>query len=257
MSQPSIAELGRKLANAGKLEMRPVCVYGADVVPCESIAAAKVNRCLSDAIFDLSLSKDHPPIYLGENMLEGVCPGGQSWLGYAPFNPHIKDFISTGSPEYRNGVAEYYKTSPEIAERSIQAIGNLTPLGKYTVISGCDNLPFGDPGVKAIVCFGSAEQIRNLCGLVHFRSTKPFSSTVIPWGSGCANMITYPAGIAENAPDSAAFVGPVDPTGNDRFPESHMLIGIPIKIARGMCEDLDDSFIMKKPTLAHPEKRKP
>ncbi len=254
MSSLSIAELGKKLVHAGRLEMRPVCVYGADVVPCESIAAAKVNRCLSDGIFDLSAKKDHPPMYLGENMLDGVCPGGRAWLGYAPFDPNIKYFISTGSPDYRRGAAEYYKADPETAERSIQAIGKLTPLGKYTVISGCDDLPFGDPGVKAIVCFGTARQIRNLCGLVHVRSTRPFTSTIVPWGSGCANMITYPAGIAENAPDSAAFVGPVDPTGNDQFPESYLLIGIPIRIARRMCDDLDDSFIEKNPDVAYPKK---
>ncbi|MDD1769221.1 MAG: DUF169 domain-containing protein, partial [Methanomassiliicoccales archaeon] len=129
------------------------------------------------------------------------------------------------------------------------------PLGKFTVISGCENLPFGDPGVKAVVCFGNAEQIRNLCGLIHFRSTRPFSSTIIPWGSACATMISYPAGIAENAPNNAAFVGPTDPTGNDRFPESHLVIGIPIKIARNMCDDLDGSFIMKKPGLAYPRRR--
>jgi hypothetical protein len=255
MSELSIADIGKKLTKAGRLEMRPLCVYGADVVSCESVAAAKVNRCLSEAVLEISVKKDMPPMYLGENMLEGVCPGGQSWLGYTPFHPHLKDFISTGSPEFRGGMAEYYKASSEIAEKSIGAVGKLTPLGKYVVISGCENLPFGDPGVKAIICFGSAQQIRNLCGLIQFRSTRPFNSIVVPWGAACATMLTYPAGIAEKAPDGAAFVGPTDPTGNSRFPESHLVIGIPIKIARQMCEDLDDSFIVKKPGLAYPRRR--
>jgi len=255
MSELSVADIGKKLTKAGRLEMRPLCVYGTDAVPCESVHAAKVNRCLSDAIFEMALKKDMPPIYLGEDMLEGVCPGGQSWLGYAPMNPHIKDFISTGSPEFRKGAAEYYKASPEVAERSIEAIGRLTSIGKYTVISGCEDLPFGDPGVKAIICYGSAEQIRNLCGLIHFRSTKPFSSIVVPWGASCATMVTYPSGMAENAPEDVAFVGPTDPTGNDFFPVSHLVIGLPIKVARHMCEDLENSFIEKKPGLAYPEHR--
>jgi hypothetical protein len=255
MPELSIAEVGKKLTRAGRLEMRPLCVYGADKVPCESVAVAKVNRCLSDAVFEMAVKKDVPPTYLGENMLEGVCPGGQSWLGYAPFNPHIKDFISTGSPEFRGGMAEFYKASPEIAEKSLEAVGKITPLGKYTVMSGCENLSFGDPGVKAIICFGSAEQIRNLCGLIYFRSTRPFNSIAVPWGAACATMLTYPARIAEKAPDGAAFVGPTDPTGNSWFPESHLAIGIPIKIARQMCDDLEDSFIAKKPGLAYPRKR--
>ena len=251
----SIADIGKKLAKAGRLEMRPLCVYGADIAPCESVAAAKVNRCLSEALLEMAVKKDMPPIYLGENMLEGVCPDGQSWLGFIPFHPHLKDFISIGSPEFRGGMAEYYKANPEVAEKSMEAVGKLTPLGKYTVISGCDHLPFGDPGVKAIICFGNAEQIRNLCGLIHFRSTRPFSSTVVPWGPACATMIAYPAGIAEKAPDGAAFVGPTDPTGNAWFPESHLVIGLPIKVSRQMCEDLKDSFIEKKPSLAYPKRR--
>jgi len=251
----SIADIGKKLAKAGRLEMRPLCVYGADIAPCESVAAAKVNRCLSEAILEMAVKKDMPPIYLGENMLEGVCPGGQSWLGFIPFHPHLKDFISIGSPEFRGGLAEYYKANPEVAEKSMEAVGKLAPLGKYTVISGCDHLPFGDPGVKAIICFGNAEQIRNLCGLIHFRSTRPFSSTVVPWGPACATMIAYPAGIAEKAPDGAAFVGPTDPTGNAWFPESHLVIGLPIKVSRQMCEDLEDSFIEKNPSLAYPKRR--
>ncbi|MGD0057470.1 MAG: DUF169 domain-containing protein [Methanomassiliicoccales archaeon] len=254
MSSLSIAEIGKKLTKAGRLKMRPLCVYGAAVVPCESVAAAKVNRCLSEAVLEIALKHGMPPIHLGENMLEGVCPGGQSWLGYIPFHPHLKDFISVGSTEFRGGVAEYYKASREVAEKSMEAVGKLMPLGKYTIISGCDHLPFGASGVKAITCFGNAEQIRNLCGLIHFRSMRPFSSTIIPWGPACATMITYPAGIAEKAPDDTAFVGPTDPTGNAWFPESHLVIGIPIKIARQMCDDLDDSFIAKKPGLAYPRK---
>lgn len=61
--------------------------------------------------------------------------------------------------------------------------------------------------------------------------------------------------MAEKAPKDAAFVGPVDPTGNEWFPEDMMAIGLPIAIARRMCDACGASFISKRPKVAYPEKR--
>lgn len=251
----SISELGKRLTEAGRLEMRPLCVYGTDVVPCEAVHSSKVNRCLSDAILETARTEGAPPIYLGKSMLAGVCPGGQAWLGYAEFDPMVKYFVSTGSLEFRKGAAEHYKDGPETVEKCLKALGSLTPLGKYTVISGCEYLPFGDPGVKSMICFGNAEQIRNLCGLIHFPSAKPFGPVIAPWGSSCATLITYPSGIAQKAPKKVAFLGPTDPSGNEAFPDSHLSLGVPISIARRMGDDLERSFIAKKPSTAYPRRR--
>ncbi len=134
-------------------------------------------------------------------------------------------------------------------------IGKITPLGKFIVIQACENLSGEDPGVRSIVCFGIGEQIRNLCTLIYFRSLKPFYSILTPWGPSCATFITYPAGMAKNAPFDSVFMGPVDPTGNAWFPANYMSLGIPISVARRMSEDLDDSFIIKRPKIAYPDHR--
>jgi hypothetical protein len=61
--------------------------------------------------------------------------------------------------------------------------------------------------------------------------------------------------MAEKAPAGSAYLGPMDPTGNKWFPENLMGIGIPVKLAVAMCEDLDGSFIIRRPHVAYPEVR--
>jgi hypothetical protein len=68
-------------------------------------------------------------------------------------------------------------------------------------------------------------------------------------------MITYPAGMAENAPKDSAYIGPTDPTGNKWLPPDLMIMGIPIDLAQQMASDLDESFICKRSKIAYPESR--
>jgi hypothetical protein len=68
-------------------------------------------------------------------------------------------------------------------------------------------------------------------------------------------MITFPAGMAENAPKDSPFIGPTDPTGNPWLPPELMIMGIPIALALQMAADLDKSFICERSRIAYPEKR--
>jgi hypothetical protein len=61
--------------------------------------------------------------------------------------------------------------------------------------------------------------------------------------------------MVETSPPNTAFVGPSDPTGNVWFPQDYLSLAIPIKIARRMADDLEGSFIAKRPSVAYPEKR--
>ena len=109
--------------------------------------------------------------------------------------------------------------------------------------------------VRSVVLFAGSEQIRNLCGLAQFNSSEPFFKTIIPAGSTCSMMITFPAGMAENAPKESAYVGPTDPTGNPWLPPELMIMGIPIALAQQMASDLDESFICIRSKIAYPENR--
>ncbi|MHA1931709.1 MAG: DUF169 domain-containing protein [Promethearchaeota archaeon] len=255
MVELSIKEIGIKLTQAGMLKTGVLCVYGSNTIPTNATPLKKINRCLANAIFSLSAQKNTSKVYIGEDELEGYCPGGQAWLGYKDFMPMLKYFLSTGSEDFRGGAAEFLIANPELAEKQLKSIGNITPLGKYTIIQRSDGLDVHNIEVKAFICFGVSEQIRNLCSLAHFRPENVVNIQ-IPWGASCASFITYPAGMAENSPKNSIIIGPSDPTGNYWFPQNYLSIGIPFDIAKRMAHDLDQSFITKRPKIAYPIDRK-
>jgi hypothetical protein len=252
----TIKEIGMKLAQAGRLQANPLCIYGADTIPERSIPIKKINRCIANAIFTLSVHKDIYSIYIGYNALEGCCPGGQAWFGYKSFEPKLKYFLSTGSKDFRDGVSEFLIADPELAEKRLNSIGKITPLGKYIVIQKCESIDEQDLNVKAFICFGISEQIRNLCSLTYFGSEKDYNIQ-IPWGPSCASFVSYPAGMTEKGPKNCIIIGPTDPTGNYWFPQNYLSMGIPFEIAIRMARDLDDSFISKRQEIAYPVKRTP
>ena len=251
----TIKEIGDKLAQAGRLKANPLCIYGSDTVPDNAVPTTMINRCIANAIFSLSGNKNINAVYIGNNALEGCCPGGQAWFGYKTFLPMLKHFLSTGSENFRNGAAEFLIATPDIAEKRLNSIGKITPLGKYIVIRKCDDLDEQNLDVKALLCFGLSEQIRNLCSLAYFRPEKGFNIQ-IPWGPSCASFVTYPAGMVESGLKNSIIIGPTDPTGNYWLPQDYLSMGIPFEIAKRMANDLDDSFIIKRSEIAYPIKRK-
>lgn len=255
MQSLSISEVGSKLTQAGRLKIRPLCVYGSEKIPEGVVPSTSMSRCIARAILTLALREKMSPIYVAAGMREGCCPGGLAHFGFIEFDPGISYFVSTGSKGFRGGAAEFLRASPELVEENRKLTGKITPLGKYVVIRPCADLVDEDPGVRSILCFGMAEQIRNMCSLVHFRSQDPFREVVVPQGASCASFVSYAAGMIENAPADAVFVGPCDPTGNSWFPPDHLSLAIPLKMARRMSEDLDSSFIVKRSAVAYPKHR--
>lgn len=253
MAELSIKEIGEKLSMAGRLKHWPLCVYGAETIPAGAVISSSIDRCIAKAMFMLAANEKMPSIYIsGED--EDSCMGGRTWLGYIRMHPLLKYFVTTGTKEFRGGAAEHLKATPELFEKSFEALGKITPLGKYIVVSRCSGIK-EDPGVRSVLCFGNGEQARNLAALAHFTEFEQFTTAVTPWGPTCATFITYPAGMAEKAPKDAVFMGPTDPTGNIWFPPDLMAMGIPIKEARQMAESMDRSFIIKRPKVAYPERR--
>lgn len=247
--------IGSKLMAAGRLEKYPLCIYACETVPQDAIHISKVNRCISHAMFAIAAA-DGAMVYLGEEHLGGCCPGGQSWLGYIPFSKGLSFFISIGSLTYRNGAAEYLKRDPSITEESIAHVGKLTPPGKFIVIAPYHKKPENGK-ILSILCFGRAENTRNLIALGAFGSDDAFGTCIAPWGPACSSMITYASGMAEKAPKGALIVGPSDPTVNEWLPPDMMTLSIPIATAERMAEDIDASFLTKRPKVAFPEKRVP
>jgi hypothetical protein len=254
MPHLTIPEIGRRLENAGRLRAKSLCVFGADAVPDDAEPMGKINRCVAKAVLHIAM-KGGPAGFLGDEALGGCCPGGQSWLGFVPFLDELNYFVSTGTRGFRNGAAEHLKRTPELVRSSRSAAGEIKAPGRYIVIRRAEEVRDEQAGARSFICFGNAEQVRNLVALHHFGSSDTFGSALMPWGPTCATLVTYPAGLTSNAPQDAIFVGPVDPTGNEWFPEEFMVAAMPIDTARRMCADLEASFIAKRPKVAYPEKR--
>ncbi|MGB9939026.1 DUF169 domain-containing protein [Methanosarcina sp.] len=249
----SPGEMGKKLTEAGRLKLRPLCVYDTDEIPEGAVPSYTVDRCIAKAAYISAFFEETPSLYI-ETGHEQCCAGGLVWMGLAEPHPKLKYFVTVGTPDFHGGAAEHLKATPELFDELRERAGKIVPQGKYTVIAPCtaDLMP---ETVRSFIVFAGAEQIRNLCGLAQFSNSDPFFKTVISGGPTCVTMIAFPAGMSENAPKDSAYVGPVDPTGNPWLPPELMIMGIPSGLAQQMGADLEESFICKRSRIAYPENR--
>lgn len=256
MTEENFKEIGRRLATAFRLATRPLAVYGSETLPAGIVHLPDINRCFAVSLYTMATEKEPSALYVSADSKEHCCPGGIAHTGYHPIPEGIRYFVSTGREDFRNGAAEYLKASPEITERCFKALGTITPPGKYLIVQACETLSDRNPGIRSLCFFGNAEQIRNMAALVHFDREDPFSPVIVPWGPSCSTFITYPAGMAENAPKNTAFMGPQDPTQNKSLPPDMMAIGIPAALAVTMAGNLDSSFVIRRPQVALPSHRR-
>jgi hypothetical protein len=248
----SIKEIGKNLTIAGRLEARPLCIYGSETIPVDAVPSTELHFCVSNAMIALALREDVNTMYYGLDTKFGSCPGARAWLGYEGFNPFLHYFLSTG---IKNTPKENLVASPDIALEKIKSVGKISPVGNYTIIRECEDVSEEDLEIKAVICFGEAEQIRNLCMLAYFDLETSFNAIQMAWGSSCSSFITYPAGLAENSPRNCVILGPMDPTDNYFFPPNILSIGIPIEFAKNMSRNLENSFIIQRAEVAYPKER--
>ncbi len=128
----NIQELGKMLAIAGRLKLRPLCVYGADEMPQSAVPSHTIDRCIAKAIFAAARFDEMPALYIDASH-EQCCPGGMVWMGFEEPHPKLKYFITIGTPDFHGGVAEHLKATPELFEEQRKRVGKITPPGKYIV----------------------------------------------------------------------------------------------------------------------------
>lgn len=255
---PTTLDIGTQLKDAARLDKQPIYIIGASAIPEGCVPMTDIDRCIAKIMFLLASNPETPAVYLSADQADKACGGGMQWSGFCEANPMIPYFVSTGHKDFRNGMAEYLRVTPEIAEETANRAGAFTAPGSYVVFCAADKiggLSLEDANILAVTCFGTAEQIRNLATLVHFRSTDIFQNVIMAVGPACSTFVSYPAGLAENAPKTCAFIGPADPTGNIWFPQDCMALGIPIALAQQMADDLEASFLRKRPQVVFPANR--
>ncbi|NPV62423.1 MAG: hypothetical protein HPY61_07310 [Methanotrichaceae archaeon] len=241
----SIAEIGSRLAEAVNMKTWPLCAYGSDWLPGKVIPSSSISECLASAVYHLADGRITDPVYIRHETGRSFCRciGGPAWFGYCGFDPRLPGLMATTSPD-ENLAPKRLKADETVARETYDAVGDIKPMGRYVVIGRCEGMA-DDPGVRCIICFAGGEQIRDLCALAHFGSPDAINSISAPWGPACATLITYPAGMAENASVSKIYLGPTDPSARQWLPESCLAMGIPVKIARRMAGDAGASFLVK------------
>lgn len=246
------------LKNALQLNSQPIYILGSNTIPESCVPLTSLDRCIAEVLFLLATDSNTPSTFLNSDQIKDGCPGGMAHCGFREPSSMIKFFVSTGTPEYRNGMAEYLRANPEIAEESASHAGGYSTPRNNLIFTAADKvaeLGLDSSDVLAITCFGTAEQIRNLSALVHFHNTNIFQNTILAVGPACSTLISFPAGLAGKAPKDCAYVGPTDPTVNKWFPQDYMAIGIPISLAIQMADDLPGSFLTLRSEVAMPPER--
>jgi uncharacterized protein (DUF169 family) len=123
----NILELGKRLSTAGRLQLRPLCVYGTDKIPNNAVPSFTIDRCIAKAVYTAALFEETPPLYI-EAAHEQCCNGGRVWMGLAEPHPKLKYFVTVGTPDFHGGAAEHLKASPELFEEYMKRAGKITPL---------------------------------------------------------------------------------------------------------------------------------
>ena len=253
-----INKIGEKFKSFLKLETFPLVIYESEYLPEDAVPMCAVHGCVAKSIF-LSSTSDTNPLYINHRTLKGSCPGSMTYLGFAKPANFIKYFVSTGKENVRGGEAEYLKSSPEEVEKFLKSIGAVKQIENNLIIQRCEYIKYelevalqNKINLKSILIFGNGEQIRNLASLVYFENENTFTSISMPFGPACASFITYPTGMAEKTPKKTSFIGPTDPTGNIWFPSDCLAMGLPIEIAISLYENIDSSFLSKRPEVAFP-----
>ncbi|HOK59142.1 MAG TPA: DUF169 domain-containing protein [Methanothrix sp.] len=216
--------IARAFTQLFNIKLHFLCVYGSHVKPSCGIHASTVSSCIASAMFKLAMGEIDGPLYVADVHGRPVCrcSGGRTWLGLeSQFEPSLSEQM----------VMKHLKVDVKTADETYRSVGRIRPIGSHVVISRCEDI-HEDPEVKCIVCFAEASKIRDICGVVHFQAREFLGQIRVPWGPSCATLVTYPAGMAECAPQDCVFLGPTDPSAKEWLPEGYLALGIPIEIAR-------------------------
>lgn len=260
----NIKNLGKKFKIALKLDTSPLIMYESANLPENAVSMCSIDRCVAKSIFLTSKGENSKPLYINNKTLKGCCPGSMTYLGFSKPAKFIKYFVSSGNENFRGGAAEYLKASPEDVEKFLKSIGKVKQIENNLIIQRCEDIngdvnddvdiATQDINMKSILIFGNAEKIRNLSNLIYFKNENTFEGISMPFGPACASFVTYPNRMAEKVPEKSSFVGPADPTGNIWFPSEYLSMGIPIEIATELYENIDNSFLSKRPEVAFSQK---
>ena len=167
------------------------------------------------------------------------CLGGAYFLGFMPkpleSNIH---YVSTGIPGVLEG--ERYLASPDVTRRFYASIDPRPAPKPFCVFKPLSRFA-NDEQPELVIFFGRPEVLSGLHQLATF-VTDDFHAVQSPFGSGCANIVTWPLKYLREG-ELKAVVGGWDPSDRPFMKTDELTFTVPFPMYRMMLERWRDSYL--------------
>jgi uncharacterized protein (DUF169 family) len=167
------------------------------------------------------------------------CLGGAFFLGY--FKPQLNfivHYVSTGIPNVVEG--ERYLDSPEVTRRFYEEIDPRPAPRRYCIFKPLSQFA-ADEAPEVVIFFERAEVISGLHQLACF-VTSDFNAVKSPFGSGCANIATWPLKYSAEG-RLKAVLGGWDPSARKYHAPDEITFAVPLAMYARMLERWRGSFL--------------
>lgn len=168
------------------------------------------------------------------------CLGGAFFLGFLERQlDAIACYISTGAP----GVgAEHYADSPDKAHDFFNTVSPRPAPRPYAIFKKLGRFTQDEP-VELVVFFGRPEQLSGLHQLAFFVTNDP-DVVISPFGSGCANLVSWPLVHAARGKQRVV-LGGWDPSMRPYLGVDELVMSMPVPLFEGMLERWSESFLVE------------
>jgi uncharacterized protein (DUF169 family) len=167
------------------------------------------------------------------------CLGGAYFLGFMrqqlEFNIH---YVSTGIPGVLEG--ERYLSSPAVTRQFYSDIDPRPAPKPFCVFKPLSQFT-GDEQPELVIFFGRPEVLSGLHQLATF-VTNDFHAVQSPFGSGCANMVTWPIKYLQEG-KLKAVVGGWDPSDRPFMKTDELSFTVPFAMYQMMLDRWKESFL--------------
>ncbi len=168
------------------------------------------------------------------------CLGGAFYLGYLkPQLNVIAHYVSTGIPNVLEG--ERYLASPEVTRSFFEQMDPRPAPKRFCVFKAITQFVDGEQP-ELVIFFARPEAISGLHQLATF-VTDDLEAVMSPFGSGCANVVTWPLKYMEQGKIKAV-LGGWDPSERPYLRADEITFSVPFEMFSCMIDRWADSFLV-------------
>lgn len=167
------------------------------------------------------------------------CLGGAYFLGFMqqPLECNIH-YVSTGIPGVLEG--ERYLASADVTRKFYTDIAPRQAPKSFCVFKPLSRFAV-DETPELVIFFGRPEVLSGLHQLATF-VTEDFHAVQSPFGSGCANIVTWPLNYLDKG-ELKAVIGGWDPSDRPFMKTDELTFTVPLALYRMMLERWRESFL--------------